>query len=39
MSIISWLQGLKKIKSISIVIYVCLFILYKRLEIDNQLDN
>jgi hypothetical protein len=39
MSIISWLQGFKKIKSISIIIYVCLFILHKCLEIDNQLDN
>jgi hypothetical protein len=39
MSIISWLQGLKKFKSISIIIYVCLFILYKCLKIDNQLDN
>jgi hypothetical protein len=39
MSIISWLQGFKKIKSISIIIYVCLFILYTCLKIDNQFDN
>jgi hypothetical protein len=39
MSIRSWLQGLKKIKSISIIISVCLFILYKCLKIDNQFDN